>query len=105
MNEKGLTEATFKKMFTPQVTTDICQPGKVSWALGFATQNAEPENAFFNGEKASMVRLILLDLKIVKELLYTFPISQTSDLELERFWSVVHWIIKIHCLPVLGLTV
>lgn len=52
MDGKGLTKATFKEMFSPQVTTDICQTGKVSWGLGFAIQNAEPENAFFQWGKS-----------------------------------------------------
>ena len=52
MDGKGLTKPTFNEMFSPQVTTDICQTGKVSWGLGFAIQNAEPENAFFQWEKS-----------------------------------------------------
>jgi CubicO group peptidase (beta-lactamase class C family) len=52
MDGRGLTKATWKEMFTPQVATDICQAGKVSWGLGFAIQNAEPENAFFQWGKS-----------------------------------------------------
>ena len=52
MDGKGLTKATFKEMFSPQIKTDICQTGKVSWGLGFAIQNAEPENAFFQWGKS-----------------------------------------------------
>lgn len=52
MDGKGLTKATFKDMFRSQVTTDICQAGKISWGLGFAIQNADPENAFFQWGKS-----------------------------------------------------
>ncbi len=52
MNGKGLTKTTFKDMFNPQIATDICQPGKVSWGLGFAIQHTEAGNAFFQWGKS-----------------------------------------------------
>ena len=52
MKGRGLTKATSKEMFSPQVTTDICQTGKVSWGLGFAIQNIKSENAFFQWGKS-----------------------------------------------------
>jgi CubicO group peptidase (beta-lactamase class C family) len=52
MKGSGLSKATSKEMFSPQVTTDICQTGKISWALGFAIQNAQSENSFFQWGKS-----------------------------------------------------
>lgn len=52
MDGKGLTETISKEMFSPQVTTDICQTRRVSWGLGFAIQQNELENAFFQWGKS-----------------------------------------------------
>ena len=49
---KGLKKATLSDMLKPQVATDICQPGKVSWGLGFAIQHTQNGNAYFQWGKS-----------------------------------------------------
>ena len=51
-NGKGLKKASLHDMLSPQIATDICQPGKVSWGLGFAIQHTQSGNAFFQWGKS-----------------------------------------------------
>jgi CubicO group peptidase (beta-lactamase class C family) len=52
MKGKGLNTALAKEMMSPQIITDICGQGKISWGLGFALRQEEGETIFFQWGKS-----------------------------------------------------
>jgi CubicO group peptidase (beta-lactamase class C family) len=69
---KGLRTNTFKDMLSPQVATDICGVGKVSWALGFAIQHTPQGDAFFQWGKSPNASAYIIGFKESKNAIVYF---------------------------------
>jgi CubicO group peptidase (beta-lactamase class C family) len=72
MNGSGLTNTTFKEMFNPQITTDICKTGNVSWGLGFAIQRTDQGNTFYQWGKSPNASSYFIGFKDSKKAIVYF---------------------------------
>ena len=72
MDGRGFEKTSFREMFTPQILTDICQSAQVSWGLGFAIQQTDQGNTFFQWGKSPNASSYIIGFKESKRALVYF---------------------------------